>query len=157
MLFKKWSINVAQKVIHKRYPRSGSQTLLKSDPKLLLKNWPSKFTQKVIHNFYSKTGPQTLFKKWSTKVTQNNGLQTLLIFLTLDNMTAHLILNKDSAQKCFLTDFMLLIFFNPWKHDSTLKIEKVSTRKIKKDFTRMIHKDSTQKCFFNPFHATNLF
>ena len=42
---KKWSTNVTQKVIHKRYS--------KVEPQALLKNWPSNVTQ-----------------KWSTNVTQ---------------------------------------------------------------------------------------
>ena len=92
-LSKKWSTNFTQKVVHKRYS--------KSDPKLLLKNWPTNFTQKVIHNCYSKTGPQTLFKNWSRKVTQKNGLQTLLIFLTLDNITVHLIFKRTPHRSAF--------------------------------------------------------
>ena len=44
-------------------------------------------------------------------------------------------IQKDFKQKCYLTHVMILIFFNPWKHDSTLKIQKDSALMIQKDST----------------------
>ena len=35
-----------------------------------------------------------------------------------------ILFQKDSTRKCFLTHFMLRIFFKPWKHDYALKIQK---------------------------------
>ena len=62
---------------------------------------------------------------------------------------------KSTPHRSVFYHFMVLIFFNPRKHASTLKIQK--------DSTPMIHKDSTQKCFlthfmlqicFNPWNMT---
>ena len=97
----------------------------------------------MIYKRDSKSDPQALSKKQSTNVTKN-------------------VINKrywksylKTLHKIWSTNIIDL--FNPWKHDSTLKIQKESTLNLQNDSTLKVHKDSIQKCFSNSFHGTDLF
>ena len=126
-LHKKWSRTVTQELAHNCYSKLVHNCFSKSDPQRLLKNRTTNVTQKVIHKRYSKIDPETLLKKRSTNITNlfNPWKHDYTLKIQKD---CTLKIQKDSAQKSFLTHFMLLIFFNPSKNE---KIK--SFRSVEKD------------------------
>ena len=67
---------MTQKVIHKRYPKSGPQTVVKIDSQTLPKYDPQSLL-KIDQKLLLKIDPQTFFENWSTNITQKVIHETL--------------------------------------------------------------------------------
>ena len=62
---KKWSTNVTQKVIHKRYSKVEPQALLKNWPSNVTQKWSTNVTQKLTQKRYSIVSNKYVIEKSS--------------------------------------------------------------------------------------------